>query len=114
MCGVQCSTERLVCSVNVLYMELSCTGSLTSRASEHVIVQNACKTMAGYHCFHLIFEAYLTKLHSNKYILFTVCVVFAGKLVYSVNMLYMELSYTVMSVFSLLWVWSLLVHWFVL
>ena len=35
-------------------------------------------------------------------------VVFAGKLVYSVHML-MELSYTVVSVFPLLWVWSLLV-----
>ena len=108
---------RLVCSVNVLYMELSYTGSLdwSTRASEHTVqISYACKTMAGYRCFHLIFEAYLTKLHSHNYILFTVCVVFAGKLVYSVNMLYMELSYTVMSVFSLLWVWSLLVDWFVL
>ena len=43
---------RLVCSVNVLYMELSYTGSLdwSTRASEHVTVQisYACKTMAGY------------------------------------------------------------------
>ena len=32
---------RLVCSVNVLYMELSYTGSLdwSTRASEHVTVQ---------------------------------------------------------------------------
>ena len=49
---------RLVCSVNVLYMELSYTGSLdrSTRASEHVTVQisYACK-MSGYHCFHLIF-----------------------------------------------------------
>ena len=44
---------RQVCSVNVLYMELSYTGSLdwSTRTSEHVIVQisYACKTMAGYH-----------------------------------------------------------------
>ena len=50
---------RLVCSVNVLYMELSYTGSLdrSTRASEHVTVQisYACKTTAGYYCFHLIF-----------------------------------------------------------
>ena len=89
---------RLVCSVNVLYMELSYTGSLdrSTRASEHVTVQisYACKTTAGYHCFHLIFEVYLTKLHCNECILFTVGVVFAGKLVCSMNMLYMELSYT--------------------
>ena len=70
--------------------------------------------MVGYHCFHLIFEVYLTKLHCNECILFTVGVVFACKLVCSVNMLYMKLSYTGMSVFSLLWVWSLLVNWFVL
>ena len=89
---------RLVCSVNVLYMELSYTGSLdrSTRASEHVTVQisYACKTTAGYHCFHLIFEVYLIKLHCNECILFTVGVVFAGKLVCSMNMLYMELSYT--------------------
>ena len=51
---------RLVCSVNVLYMELSYTGSLdqSTRASEHVTVQisYACKTTDGYHCFHLILE----------------------------------------------------------
>ena len=55
--------STLVCSVNVLSMELSYTGSLDwlTRASEHVTVQisYACKTLAGYHCFHLIFEAYL-------------------------------------------------------
>ena len=50
---------RLVCSVNVLYMELSYTGSLgrSTRASEHVTVQisYACKTMAGFiNCFPLI------------------------------------------------------------
>ena len=43
---------RLVCSVNVLYMELSYTGSLDrwTRASEHVIVQinYACKTTSGF------------------------------------------------------------------
>ena len=46
------------CSVNMLYMELSYTGSLdrSTRASEHVIIQisYACRTMAGYHCFHLV------------------------------------------------------------
>ena len=42
----------------------------------------------------MIFEVYLTKLHCNECILFTVGVVFAGKLVCSVNMLCMELSYT--------------------
>ena len=51
---------RLVCSVNVLYIELSYTGSLdwSTRASDDVTVQisYACKTMAGYHCFHLIFK----------------------------------------------------------
>ena len=66
---------RLVCSVNLLYMELSYTGSLdrSNRASEHVTVQisYACKTKAGYHCFLFIFEVYLTNLH----ILFTVRVV---------------------------------------
>ena len=60
---------RLVCSVNMLYMELSYTGSLdrSTRASGHVTVQisalYACKTMAGYHCFYYIFEVYLIKLH---------------------------------------------------
>ena len=43
---------RLVCSVNVLYMELSYTGSLdrSTRASELVTVQisYACKTTAGF------------------------------------------------------------------
>ena len=55
---------RLVCSVNVLYMELSYTGSLdqSTRASEHVTVQisYACKTTDGYHCFHLILELIYT------------------------------------------------------
>ena len=45
-----------------------------------------------------IFEVYLIKLHFdfgvNLHILFTVHVVFAGRLVCSVNMLYMKLSYT--------------------
>ena len=65
---------RLVCSVNVLYMELSYTGSSDqlTRASEHTVqISYACKTMAGYHCFHLILELYLTNLH----IFFTVSVV---------------------------------------
>ena len=58
---------RLVCSVNVFYMELSYTGSLdwSTRASEHVTVQisYACKTMAGFiNCFPLInfvFDVYI-------------------------------------------------------
>ena len=87
---------RLVCSVNVLYMELSYTGSLdqSTRASEHVTVQisYACKTTAGYHCFHLILEVYLTNLH----ILFTVSVVLLVdlfvRLVCSVNVLYCHSS----------------------
>ena len=33
-------------------------------------------------------------LHWNVYIIFTVYVVILGRLVYSVNVLYMELSYT--------------------
>ena len=89
---------RLVCSVILLYMELSYTGSLDrlTRASEHVTVQisYACKTTAGYHCFYYIFEVYLIKLHCNECILFAVLVVFVGRLVCSVNLLYMELSYT--------------------
>ena len=41
------------------------------------------------------FDVYLlTKLHCNVYILSTVGVVFVGRLVCPVNMLYMELSYT--------------------
>ena len=83
-------------------MELSYTGSLnrSTRASEHVTVQisYACKTTAGFiNCFPLInfvFDVYLTKLHRNVYILSTVGVIFAGRLVCSVNVLYMELSYT--------------------
>ena len=81
---------RLVCSVNMLYMELSYTGSLdwSTRASEHVTVQigtNKVTGMAGfYNC--LFFW--------NYHILFTVHVVFVGSQVCSVNVLYIELSYT--------------------
>ena len=111
-----CSLGRLVCSVNVLYMELSYTGSLdrSTRASEHVTVKisYACRTTAGFiNCFPLInfvFDVFLTKLW-NVYILFSV--LFAGKLVTSVNM---KLSYTGKCIFSLLCMWSLLVDWFVL
>ena len=90
---------RLVCSVNMLYyMELCYTGSLDrlTRASEHVTVQisYASKTTAGYHCFYYIFEVYLIELHCNECILFAVLVVFVDRLVCSVNLLYMELSYT--------------------
>ena len=120
---------RLVCSVNVLYMELSYTGSLdqSTRASEHVTVQISLPIrLLGWHvstsfdllewehvtqfkliipvrlrlvllivshkfCFHVYL---LTKLHRNVYILSTVGVIFVGRLVCSVNVLYMELSYT--------------------
>ena len=83
-------------------MELSYTGSLnrSTRASEHVTVQisYACKTTARFiNCFTLInfvFDVYLTKLLWNVYILSTVGVIFVGRLVCSVNVLYMELSYT--------------------
>ena len=44
-------------------------------------------------CFPLVFYVYLTKLHRNVYILSTV-VIFVSRLVCSVNVLYMELSYT--------------------
>ena len=55
----------------------------------------ACKTMAGFiNCFALVFYVYLTKLHRNVYILSTEGVIFVGRLVCSVNVLYMELSYT--------------------
>ena len=64
---------------------------------EHVTVQisYACKTTAGFiNCYPLINFVYLTKLHWNVYILFTVGVMFVGRLIYSVNVLYKELSYT--------------------
>ena len=72
--------SRLVCSVNVLYMELSYTCSLdrSTRASEHVtiLISYACKTTAGFiNSFPLIncsFDVYLTKLLWKVYILFTV------------------------------------------
>ena len=43
---------KLICSMNVLYMELSYTGSLdqSTKVSEHVIVQigNTCKATTGF------------------------------------------------------------------
>ena len=107
---------RLVCSVNVLYMELSYTGSLdrSTRASELVTVQisYAYKTTAGFinwfPLINILFLIFITKLW-NMYILFSV--VFAVKLVSSVNM---KLSYTEKCIFSLLCMWTLLVDWFVL
>ena len=43
---------KLICSMNMLYMELSYTGSLdqSTKASEHVMVQigKTCKATAGY------------------------------------------------------------------
>ena len=68
-CGCDIFVGRLVYSVNVLYMELSYTGSLnwSTRASEHVTVQisYACKiTTAGFiNCFpriNFVFDVYLT------------------------------------------------------
>ena len=44
--------RRLICSMNVLYMELSYTSSLdqSTKASEHVMVQigNTCKATASF------------------------------------------------------------------
>ena len=54
------------------------------------------------------FLIFITKLW-NMYILFSV--IFAGKLVSSVNM---KLSYTGKCIFSILCMWTLLVDWFVL
>ena len=49
------------------------------------------KTTAGFiNCFPLI-DVYLTKLHWNVYILSTMGVALVGRLVCSVNVLYMEL-----------------------
>ena len=79
---------RLVCPVNILYMELSYTGSLnrSTRASEHVTVQISIPVrLPGWHVFIIIW---------NGHVLFIMHVVFVGRLVCSVNMLYMELSYT--------------------
>ena len=59
-----------------------------------VQISCSCKTTAGYHCLHLIFYVYLIKLHCNECILFTLGVVFAGRMGCSVNVLYMDLSYT--------------------
>ena len=69
-------------------MELSYTGSLdrSTRASEHVTVQISIPVrLPGWHVFIIIW---------NGYVLFFMHVVFVGRLVCSVNMLYMELSYT--------------------
>ena len=65
------------------------------RTLQFKLVMPACKTMAGFiNCFPLVFYVYLTKLHRNVYILSTVGVIFVSRLVCSVNVLYMELSYT--------------------
>ena len=48
---------RLVCSVNMLYMELSYTGSLdrSTRASEHVTVQISLPiTLPGWQVFIIV------------------------------------------------------------
>ena len=84
---------RLVCSVNVLYMELSYTGSLdrSTRASEHVTVQISLPVrLPGWQVFY----NYL--IVQKGYILFTVQMwsFYVGRLVCFVNVLYMELSYT--------------------
>ena len=65
------------------------------RTLQFKLVMPACKTMAGFiNCFPLVFYVYLTKLHRNVYILSTVGVIFVGRLVCSVNVVHMELSYT--------------------
>ena len=63
---------RLVCSVNMLYMELSYTGSLdrSTRASEHVTVQISIPVrLPRWHVFIIIW---------NGYVLFFMHVVFVG------------------------------------
>ena len=64
----------------------------------HSSISYACKTTAGFinrfTLINFVFDVYLTKLHWNVYTLSTVGVIFVGRLVCSVNMLYMELSYT--------------------
>ena len=79
---------RLVCPVNMLYMELTYTGSLNrpTRASEHVTVQISIPVrLPGWHVFIIVWSGH---------VLFIMHVVFVGRLVCSVNVLYMELSYT--------------------
>ena len=71
-----------------LCLTLSYTGSLdrSTRASEHVTVQISIPVrLPGWHVSIIIW---------NGYVLFFMHVVFVGRLVCSVNMLYMELSYT--------------------
>ena len=53
--------------------------------SQFRLVSRKVTRMAGYYYCLIIW---------NVYIFFTVHVVFVGRLVYSVNVLYMELSYT--------------------
>ena len=86
---------ELVCSMNVLYMELSYTGSQdqSTKASEHVMVQigNSYKATTGFNNF--VVQSCIMQTVSYVFP-FTMGVVFAGKLICSMNMLYMELSYT--------------------
>ena len=95
---------RLVCSVILLYIELY-------KLHWNVYIIFIVGVVFASTLVSSVNALYGTKLHWNVYILLTVGVVFAGKLVSSVNM---ELSSTGMCIFSLLYMWSLLVDWFVL
>ena len=74
---------RLVCSVHMLYMELSYIGSLdrSTRASEHVQFTRKVTRMAGFYNRLIVWKT-----------VYYACV-FVGRLVCSVHVLYMELSY---------------------
>ena len=91
--------RRLICSMNMLYMELSYTGSLdqSTKASEHVMVQigNTYKATASFNnCVVPSWRFFSIKWTVDYVFPFTVGVVFADRLICSMNMLYMELSYT--------------------
>ena len=91
---------RLICSMNILYMELSYTGSLdqSTKASEHVMVQIGKPYKATASFNNCVVPSW--RLFSIKWIVYYVCIPFtvdvdfSGKLIYSMNVLYMELSYT--------------------
>ena len=90
---------KLICSMNVLYMELSYTGSLvqSTKASEHVMVQigNTYEASASFNnCVVPSCKFFSIKLTVSYFFPFTVGVVFSRRLICSMNMLFMELSYT--------------------
>ena len=82
-------------SMNVLYMELSYTGSLeqSTKASEHVI--NTYMATAGFNnCVVPPCSIFSIKWTVDYVFPFAVGVVLPGSLICSMNVLYMELSYT--------------------